>query len=107
MLRHRIGVCNSRVLVLGLAFKENCPDLRNTRVGDIIDSLWEYGIAVDAYDPWVDRDEARQEYWLECLADLPRLDPPLPSPPPPGGEGARSHPAATPRPAPKSPNPCA
>ncbi len=71
MLQSGIGVCNSRVLVLGLAFKENCPDLRNTRVVDIIDALREYSIRVDVYDPWVDRDEARHEYRLDCLVELP------------------------------------
>ena len=74
MLQSGIGVCNSRVLILGLAFKENCPDLRNTRVVDIIDALREYSIRVDVYDPWIDRAEAQHEYGLHCLADLPRVD---------------------------------
>ena len=73
----------------GLAFKENCPDLRNTRVVDIIDALREYSIRVDVYDPWIDRAEAQHEYGLHCLAELPRVAPPLPSPPPPGGGGKR------------------
>ncbi|WP_374237379.1 MULTISPECIES: UDP binding domain-containing protein, partial [unclassified Thiocapsa] len=47
LLQNSIGVCNSRILVLGLAFKENCPDVRNTRVIDIIEALREYTIAVD------------------------------------------------------------
>ena len=72
MLQSGIGVCNSRVLILGLAFKENCPDLRNTRVVDIIDALREYSIRVDVYDPWIDRAEAQHEYGLHCLAELPR-----------------------------------
>ena len=71
MLKNDIGACNSRVLVLGLAFKENCPDLRNTRVIDIIHALREYNIAVDCYDPWIDRVEARHEYGLDCLAEAP------------------------------------
>jgi UDP-N-acetyl-D-galactosamine dehydrogenase len=71
MLQSGIGVCHSRVLVLGLAFKENCPDLRNTRVVDIIDALREYNIRVDVYDPWIDRAEARHEYHIACLPDLP------------------------------------
>ena len=71
MLQSGIGVCNSRVLILGLAFKENCPDLRNTRVVDIIDALREYSIHVDVYDPWIDRAEAQHEYGLHCLAELP------------------------------------
>ncbi|MBK1646552.1 nucleotide sugar dehydrogenase [Thiocapsa imhoffii] len=71
MLQRGIGVCGSRILVLGLAFKENCPDLRNTRVVDILAALGEYRIAVDCYDPWVDRDEARHEYGVECLSEAP------------------------------------
>ncbi len=71
MLQNGIGVCNSRILVLGLAFKENCPDLRNTRVIDIILALREYNIAVDCHDPWIDRAEARHEYHIDCLPDLP------------------------------------
>ena len=61
---------NSRALVLGLSFKENCPDLRNTRVIDIIHELNEYGIICDVHDPWVNRQEAVDEYALE-LIDLP------------------------------------
>jgi UDP-N-acetyl-D-galactosamine dehydrogenase len=71
MLGHGIGVCNSRILVLGLSFKENCPDLRNTRVIDIIDALRDYSIAVDCFDPWVDRAEAKHEYGIDCLPALP------------------------------------
>jgi len=55
----------ARVLVMGLAFKENCPDLRNTRVIDIIEALSAAGARVDVWDPWIDADEARQEYGLE------------------------------------------
>jgi len=71
MLNSGIGVCHSRILVLGLAFKENCPDLRNTRVIDIIQALRDYNIAVDCYDPWIDRDEAHHEYGLDCLPEPP------------------------------------
>jgi UDP-N-acetyl-D-galactosamine dehydrogenase len=53
--------------VLGLAFKENCPDLRNTRVVDIVDSLRGYSVDVDVHDPWVDAGEARHEYALELV----------------------------------------
>jgi UDP-N-acetyl-D-galactosamine dehydrogenase len=74
MLQNGIGVCNSRVLVLGLAFKENCPDLRNTRVVDIIQALREYNIAVDCYDPWIDRPEAKHEYGIHCLPEAPAPD---------------------------------
>ncbi len=59
-----IQVQGSRVLVMGLTFKENCPDLRNTRVVDIVKELAEYNIEVDVYDPWVDADEAVHEYGI-------------------------------------------
>lgn len=62
LLRKGINPVEARVLVLGLAFKENCPDLRNTRVVDIIKSLHECRADVEVYDPWVDRDEAAEEY---------------------------------------------
>lgn len=62
LLRKRIHVKGARVLVLGLTFKENCPDLRNTRVVDVIAELEDYGIAVDVYDPWVDPSDAEREY---------------------------------------------
>jgi UDP-N-acetyl-D-galactosamine dehydrogenase len=58
----------ARVLVMGLAFKENCPDLRNTRVIDIIEALAGQGAGVEVWDPWIDADEARTEYGLELLA---------------------------------------
>lgn len=64
MVRNGINPVRARVLVLGLAFKENCPDLRNTRVVDIIDALKGYNARVDVCDPWVDADEAKREYGL-------------------------------------------
>ena len=62
MLKKRIHVDGARVLVLGLTFKENCPDLRNTKVVDIMNELKDYGVEVDCYDPWINADEARHEY---------------------------------------------
>lgn len=62
MIARRIQIAGARVLVLGLAFKENCPDLRNSRVIDIIEELRQFGCAVDVYDPWVDAAEAEREY---------------------------------------------
>ncbi len=69
MLKRRIHVDGARVLVLGLAFKENCPDLRNTRVVDVITELGEYNIAVDVYDPWVSEVEARHEYGITPITE--------------------------------------
>ena len=68
MIRKGINPVAARVLVLGLAFKENCPDLRNTRVVDIVAALRQDGIAVDVHDPWVDAAEAQHEYGLDLVA---------------------------------------
>lgn len=70
MVRKGIDIANSRILVLGLTFKENCPDLRNTRVIDIITEFAEYGISVDVYDPWVQSEEAFQEYQIKLVEHL-------------------------------------
>jgi UDP-N-acetyl-D-galactosamine dehydrogenase len=70
MLKKRIQVAGSRVLVMGLAFKENCPDLRNTRVVDIIHELENYDVMVDVYDPWVSPEEAYREYGIRPLSAL-------------------------------------
>jgi UDP-N-acetyl-D-galactosamine dehydrogenase len=71
MLRKNLPVLNSKVLVLGLTFKENCPDLRNTKVIDVVNALRGYNTQVDVYDPWIDVGEAKQEYGLECLVQAP------------------------------------
>jgi UDP-N-acetyl-D-galactosamine dehydrogenase len=55
---------------MGLTFKENCPDLRNTRVVDIVDELNSYNANVDVYDPWVDNEEARAEYGIDVIDNL-------------------------------------
>ncbi len=70
MLKGRIQIDGSRVLVMGLTFKENCPDLRNTRVVDVIKELKEYGMQVDVYDPWVDPAEAEHEYGITMIQAL-------------------------------------
>lgn len=64
MLKRRIHVEDANVLVLGLTFKENCPDIRNTRVIDIINEFRDYGSNVDVYDPWVNAEEASHEYGI-------------------------------------------
>jgi UDP-N-acetyl-D-galactosamine dehydrogenase len=68
MLKKRIHVEGARVLIMGLTFKENCPDLRNTKVIDIVRELAEYDIAVDVYDPWVSVEEAQHEYGITPIA---------------------------------------
>jgi len=69
MMQRHLLAKGSRVLVLGLTFKENCPDLRNTRVVDIISELTDYGIAADVYDPWVDPNEAEKEYAITPIVE--------------------------------------
>jgi UDP-N-acetyl-D-glucosamine/UDP-N-acetyl-D-galactosamine dehydrogenase len=69
MLKKRIQVEGSRVLVMGLTFKENCPDLRNTRVVDILRELAEYDVQVDVCDPWASLEEARREYGIELTRE--------------------------------------
>src|SRR5690606_40502569 len=68
MVRKDLNPVGARVLVLGLAFKENCPDLRNTRVVDIVQTLQGYNARVDVFDPWVDADEARHEYGINLVS---------------------------------------
>ena len=70
MLNKRIHVQNSDILIMGLTFKENCPDLRNTRVVDIVDELNTYGVNVHVYDPWVNPEEAEKEYGIKPIATL-------------------------------------
>lgn len=67
MIRRGSSVKGCRVLVMGLAFKENCPDLRNTRVVDIVAELRSYGVEVDIWDPWVETADAEHEYGLELV----------------------------------------
>ena len=67
MLRRRMPVNGARVLILGLTFKENCPDLRNTRVVDVVRELTKYGVDVDVHDPWANPDEAKAEYDIDLV----------------------------------------
>ncbi len=67
MLKRRVQVLGARVLVLGLTFKENCPDLRNTRVIDVIRELQDYEIQVDVHDPWINGDQAQHEFGLDLV----------------------------------------
>ena len=71
MLRKGLSVLGEKVLVLGLTFKENCPDVRNTKVVDIVKALQAYNTQVDVYDPWIDLEEAEHEYGLKCMAQAP------------------------------------
>ncbi|KIC23268.1 Vi polysaccharide biosynthesis UDP-N-acetylglucosamine C-6 dehydrogenase TviB [Leisingera sp. ANG-M6] len=69
MLKRGLPVAGARVLVMGLTFKENCPDLRNTRVIDVVRSLEEYGAVVDVFDPHADPAEAQEEYGIPLVAE--------------------------------------
>ena len=70
MLKKRIHVAGSRILIMGLTFKENCPDLRNTAVVNIIKELESYGAEIDVYDPWADKNEAQRLYGV-VIVDKP------------------------------------
>lgn len=67
MIDHDKKVKHARILVLGVTFKENCPDMRNTKVLDIIDELKDFGCQVDIYDPWVDPSEEKHHYTVEII----------------------------------------
>lgn len=71
MLKKGIKVLNSKLILLGFTFKENCPDVRNTKVIDIYHALKEYNIDVTIYDPWADAPVAKREYGVEVVNDLP------------------------------------
>ena len=72
MARRGMVIAKAKVLVLGLTFKENCPDLRNTRVVDLIQAMHRYGMEPVVVDPWISPDEANSEYRLSVLTELPR-----------------------------------
>jgi UDP-N-acetyl-D-galactosamine dehydrogenase len=67
MIKKRIHVKGSRILMMGLTFKENCPDLRNSKVVDVIKELKKFGAKIDVYDPWVDSKEAEHEYGFKTI----------------------------------------
>ena len=69
MIQRDIAVAGSRILILGLTFKENCADLRNTRVAELAQKFGEYRARVDIHDPWADADEARAAYGMELVAE--------------------------------------
>lgn len=69
MVQKGIDVSKARVLLMGIAFKENCPDTRNTKVANIYKELVSYGIQVDVYDPWVSKEEVVEEYGIEVMTN--------------------------------------
>lgn len=70
MIKKGIAVQGANALILGVTFKENCPDVRNTKVVDVYKELNEYGVNVDIYDPWADSAEVKHEYNLDLISDL-------------------------------------
>jgi UDP-N-acetyl-D-galactosamine dehydrogenase len=70
MLKKNITVINSRILILGITFKENCPDIRNSHVVDVIRELKEFGCHIDVYDPWADPDDVKKMYGIELIPSL-------------------------------------
>ena len=72
MLKKRIHIEDANVLILGLTFKENCPDIRNTRVVDLVREFNDYGANVDVYDPWVNPTEAQHEYGITPISEPPQ-----------------------------------
>lgn len=71
MLQNDIKVNGSNILVLGITFKENCPDVRNTKVVDVVRDLKEYGTEVTIFDPWVNPEEVKHEYGLDAINKIP------------------------------------
>lgn len=71
MIKKHIPVNNANVLMLGITFKENCPDVRNTKIVDVIAALEDYGTKVTSYDPWANPDEVQHEYGLTTITQLP------------------------------------
>lgn len=70
MIQNEVRVKNSKILMLGITFKENCPDIRNTKATDIYHELISYGIAVDVYDPWASPEEVKHEYGITIIKQL-------------------------------------
>src|SRR5690606_14911727 len=74
MLKKAIAVTSSKVLMLGIAFKENCPDIRNSRAIDIISELKTYDIQVDVFDPWASAEEVKHEYGIDLITNFDDLE---------------------------------
>lgn len=71
MIKKGMGIKDADALILGVTFKENCPDVRNTKVVDIYNELSQFGLNVDIWDPWADHDEVKHEYGVETLTEIP------------------------------------
>ncbi len=74
MIEKSINLKDARVLILGITFKENCPDTRNTKVADIYKELKDFGLNIDVYDPWANAEEVKHEYGIDLLPTAPNLE---------------------------------
>ena len=72
LAKRLIELVNARVLILGLSFKENCPDLRNTKVVDLVAGLQRFGMHVDVVDPWINKLDAQSMYNIETISSIPQ-----------------------------------
>jgi len=72
MIKQGVQIKGANILVLGITFKENCPDVRNTKVVDVIRELKEYDTCVTIYDPWANPKEVKYEYGLDILTEVPK-----------------------------------
>jgi len=73
MIKKEHKINNSHVLVLGITFKENCPDIRNSKVIDIINELKSFGCLVDVFDPWADKEDVKHEYGIDLLCNIDEI----------------------------------
>ena len=71
MIRKGINIKDAEVLILGITFKENCPDVRNTKIIDVVNSLKDYGVKIAIFDPWANIEEVKHEYSLQITNTLP------------------------------------
>ena len=71
MIKKDINVNGAEILMLGITFKENCPDVRNTKIVDVIRALEDFGVKVTTFDPWANPEEVDHEYKLECQNTIP------------------------------------
>jgi UDP-N-acetyl-D-galactosamine dehydrogenase len=72
MIKKGVTVNGATLLMLGITFKENCPDVRNTKIVDVIASLEEYGITITTYDPWANPAEVKHEYKIDSTKEIPK-----------------------------------
>lgn len=97
MIKKNIAVNGAKVLMLGITFKENCPDVRNTKIVDVIAALKDYGVEVDIFDPWANPAEVKHEYGLDCISSTSALTSTSTSPSPSASTSTST--SSTPHPA--------